>query len=255
MNITKLFLAAASIVCSLNAHAVLIEYAGFTHNTTTKITTGQGLEWRFAKAYDYGRGINQQTGRGEVDGWRTATTAEMATNLNAFNPIHSNNYFTNFEANENITQGFHDGWSHFNFNSIAKFASIFGGLAKPINIGNSIHTTWFMPKIRFGEDLDSDGKLNVLHGFVEWTNYYNIPAQFREPINYAFLNPLTGQLAIADSIQFQIDKDSEDRGQGNLLLVRDLGYVATVPEPTPLVLLLIGIVGLLAKRHFNTRNS
>lgn len=249
MKSIKLLLSIAALSLSFNSSASLIEYAGFSRDTSSNIFQGQNLDWRFANEHDFNRGLSSN-GKFTSDslGWRTASNAEVAAMLNTFD-IQS---VGSFVADENINQGGISGWAGFKFDNIFNFYAILSGNYPHISVGDSITSIWGFPSIRFGDDQDGDGKLNIISGFAEWLNWDNIPLEYRSPIEDAVFNPVTGMLMMPDSILFDFHFDSYDNGSGSFLLVRETNYTTPVPEPISLILIGFGLLGLATVRRIKS---
>lgn len=71
---------------SLPAHSALVSYSGYTLDTDTKITTGDGLEWMQWSPF-FGSTLSQPMMSYGADGWRLPNRTEMLTLLDAFSPV------------------------------------------------------------------------------------------------------------------------------------------------------------------------
>lgn len=243
MNLPRLALLFFAAIAPLSAKATIIDFAGYSYNTTTNITSGQGLDWRAASSYDFSNGIGA-SGAGAAHGWRTASTAEVATVLNTLQLSTPNEFI----GDEYVTQGGHRGWGGYNHNAIIKFYQMFGGIDLHTP-ASGFYQLIALPTISFGTP---DGhSLNSMSGFVEWLNYDFIPPEHRDPYYENVINPYTGAAFFPDSIMLSISRTDISQGIGSLLLVREQGYI-DVPEPTSIALLFSGLIAVMLRRRRST---
>jgi hypothetical protein len=108
MKFWKLTSAVSGLVLSASANAAILSYGGYTHDTTTNIVTGNGLEWLQWDA-TLGWSINSiqsQLGTLEGGGWSVASNAQMTQLFNAFD------FGITFDTDESTSQSVSTGYNH-----------------------------------------------------------------------------------------------------------------------------------------------
>jgi hypothetical protein len=227
IKIRTLFLT-GFICCILQTQALagIMNYAGYSHDDSTNIITGDGLEWmRWDVTVD--QSINIALNKYSTDGWRLASNTEMTSLFNNF-------MFTyTFPDKENAFLSFKRAYTASKNDSHDRFVEMFG---------HTLSATWPITDPEtpskstyalYGNDADADGKFKV--------------ASIRN--DYKQSNGIERDAAhILTDDQFSLDYSKAHIG---VALVR----ATNVPEPETLVLLGLGLVGLSFSRQQQRKKS
>jgi hypothetical protein len=211
----------------VTANAELLSYGGYTHDTTTDIVTGNGLEW-----LQWDRTIGQsivsiqsQLDTLEGGGWSVASNVQMAQLLNSFD------FGIVFDTEENSSQAVSTGYTYPDslMESDEMFIAMFGDTWQSSGIepcGYSINCLSYAAAI-FGHDLDADGYYNLVAIADDYQEYYT--------------GDLTdGRVDLTDD--FLGLTSTSVSGSYGVALVRE---APTVPVPAAVWLFGSGLLGLI----------
>lgn len=198
---------------SSGIHAGVITYNGYSHDTSTELVTGNGLEWM---RWDLTNDITVEQfldGYGGLvdDGWVLATNVQVASLLNAFFPYQ-------WDTDENTQQfSYVRGGEQFSIDDpssifIQMFGDTYATGGHDYNYGDPLEQSTAI----FGADLDGDGKFNLVSVRDEWTESDSSTGSASVQLTHDAIN--------INSTLFQ---------SGGLSLVR------AVPEPSSIAILLL----------------
>ncbi len=220
----KSFLVIAALCLPSSAvHSAIITYGSYSHDTNTDIVVGDGLEWlqwdrTIGKSW-----LEASTLKNTIEGggWEIASNAQIATLFNNFNF----GFGVTFDSDENTTQSVStgiqtDGLSSDPSESDVLFVNMFGHTMS--NITSSMFPGSMFSGAWFG--LDADNDLQINQAFV------------RDDYSH------TG-ISRPGEVTMKSDSYSQVIGHYNygVALVRDA--TSSVPEPSILVLMAIGLIG------------
>ncbi len=215
--IIKTLVGIAALFYSLTSISAIISHNGFDLDTDTNVVTGNGLEW-LQWDVTIGESIDQAIFARSIDGWRSATTLEMAALLN------SSNFGLTFDGSTNVTQTVTSPWTLSEISIHNDFISLFG--------------ITFLDVFDINDPFTFSGALSA--GPV------TIAGQtiFRIAVNDDFSHPLGGKVdhrVIFDSL---FEELSYSNNQYGVALVRDPSETEADPVPLPPSLALVSL-GLL----------
>ena len=208
------------------ANASIITHSGYTHDTTTEIVTGGGLEWLqwdFTKG-NISKALNGIANTYSGGGWTLASNVQMAALFNGFglgslgtdeNQIYSVNSGHDFGTSANDPE-----------HLFSTFFGVSRGGNSRDSIINGIETDGLtVTSAFFGSDVDGDGLYNVASVQDDWIHWRGV----RDGYSQFLWDSNTG--AGVDSLNTV----------NGVALVRS---VASVPEPSIITLFGLGLVGL-----------
>lgn len=222
------FLPLVSLLCFGQVNAAIISYGSYSHDDTTDIVVGDGLEWLQWDHDDVlGRSWNEI--RNNLDlieggGWSLATNSQMASLYNNFD------FGFNFDANSLETQlaitGIQtDGQSSDPWENDVSFINMFGdtkGETDPNIILGAMYTSAL-----YGELLGPDGQPAIGMAVV-FDDDYRVTSDIQIP-GRAWLHH-----------DQWINSSNANGPELGIALVRSI----SVPEPSILGLMAAGLVGL-----------
>jgi len=212
--------AAAVIVLSTSVNADILSYGGYTHDTTTDIVTGNGLEWLQWDA-TIGLSINDALTTYSADGWRVASNVEMAQLFNAFD------FGLTFDIDESTDQRVKTGFSHDELGTEAdrSFITMFGDTYAASGQSSCFSGDCFeVSHAFFGTDPNANGLVNF--------------AEVREDNISATGTLLDGEVILGGEAVTETLTGS----WAGVALVRD---VSPVPVPAAVWLFGSGLLGLI----------
>jgi len=229
MKFWKLASAAAALVLSTSANAIIISYGGYTHDTDTDIVTGNGLEWlQWDRTLGEGyNSIQSQLDTLEGGGWSVASNVQMAQLFNAFD------FGIMFDTDETTPQSVSTGRSTGDPGTEADevFISFFGDINAHLQPnGCRLGDCQSRTSAIFGNDTNSNGYVN--HAIVadDYINDTDILPETRD--GFARMDGDT-------NIIYTTDEASIVNG---VALVRE---VSAVPVPAAVWLFGSGLLGLI----------
>ena len=199
------------------ASATVISHNGYSHDDTTNIVEGGGLEW-LQWDETVGQSIDTGLGTYSPDGWRLASNAEMAALFNAFD------FGGLFDSDETTQDDYNKPWTRSEASAHRNYIALFGDTYKAG--GSSYGTandTFTMSSALYGEDPNT----NALHNIAQVHDDYSV--------NYP--SGTTRQWHRAKTSPDWYDKSTTSRHTGVALVRRP----QQVPEPTTLALLGLGL--------------
>jgi hypothetical protein len=228
MKVTiKVFVGVAAILYSLTATSTIISHNGFDLDTDTNIVKGNDLEW-LQWDETIGESIEQSILARSIDGWRSATTFEMAALLNSFN------FGVTFDGSTNVTQTLISPWTLSEISIHNNFISLFG-------ITNSDAFDINDP-LTFSGALSS-GPLTIGGQTI-----------FRGGIKDDFYHPLGGMVDHRVAFDSLFEELSYSDNQYGIALVRAPSEkeVNPVPSPPTLTIFILGLLFLSYRRKKST---
>lgn len=222
----------AAIAClttlSASAYADIISYGGYTHDTSTDIVTGNGLEW-LQWDVTVGQSIDSALAAYAADGWTVASNVQMAQLFNAFD------FGLTFDTYENTTQFYNTDFSSGDPGTEPDeiFITMFGDTYKAVGLsycyGGDCYT---QTEAWFGTDFDQDG-------------YYNKALVFDDYI-YSGGSNYSGKALMYDDFA----GISQAGAYVGVALVRE---VSAVPVPAAVWLFGSGLLGLIGVARRNVQ--
>ncbi len=173
-QLTSTFFAFCLIAMAHSASATLISYNGYSHDDTTDIVTGGGLEWLQWDVTDemsIDTALTSVAGSYAGGGWRLASNVEMATLLNAFDFGISSTPDGSWDSDENTFQ------EAFNYGDPnmpqppdpeTLFLSMFG--ITQVYTDTTNPDGLYVSGAYFGADEDNDNTFNTV---LTADNFYN----------------------------------------------------------------------------------
>lgn len=227
-NLIGAVVLAPLVVFTQTSSAAIITSSGYTHDDTTDIVVGGGLEWL---QWDRTVGLSINDANALLDtieggGWAIASNQQMADLFNAFE------FGLVFDSDENTYQftstGIQAGTES---GTDLVFISMFGDTYAAAGLSNNFGEGGFQASIAlFGNDPDNDNLFNL--------------AQVDDDYAYSTGTIKDGTVRLYDD-RWQGDFSLPEYG---VALVRPL---SAVPEPTLLMLFAAGLLGVgIVRREF-----
>lgn len=212
------------------ANASIITHSGYTHDTTTEIVAGGGLEWLkwdFTKG-NISKALNGIANTYSGGGWTLASNVQMAALFNGFglgNVGTDENQYYNVRTAYDFGTSANDPEHQFN----TMFGISRGGNGGD-SIVNGVETDGFSTTSAFfGSDADGDGFYNVATVTDDWVHRFSGSRD-----NFSALSP--------DQVANNVNSINIQHG---VALVRVVASsVASIPEPSIIALFGLGLVGL-----------
>lgn len=221
-------------IFSLPSHAGVISFNGFTHDTSTDVVTGNGLEW-LQWDLSIGRSISWANGGGADllgygTGWTVATGSQVAGLFNTFFGINS---FSNLEGvSQVVSTGVDTGTEG---GADLTFISMFGDTYAAAGLSNNLGEGGFQrSSALFGEDVNQDGLFMLASVQDDYVNNGGLT--------------LDGK---AQLLWSPLYNNSWASGQQGIVLVRSTSSVTVTEPSTLMVLLLLPFIFLANRKSAN----
>lgn len=224
MKITiKMLVGLAALFYSLTSTSAIISHNGFDLDTDTNIVTGNDLEW-LQWDVTKGESINQAISARSIDGWRSATTLEMAALLN------SSNFGLTFDGSTNVTQTITSPWTLSEISMHNDFISLFG--------------ITFLDVLNINDPLTFSGALSAGPVTIAGQTIFRIAVQDDS------YHPIVENVDHRVTFDSLFEELSYSDNQYGVALVRELSEteVHSVPSPSSLVLVSLGLLILSYRR-------
>ncbi|EHR42132.1 PEP-CTERM sorting domain-containing protein [Alishewanella jeotgali] len=239
----KIFAGTALLLACCMAHASLIEYNGYSRDSSSNIVIGGGLEWLM---WDVTKGmsINAALIHYASNGWELASNDQMTALFNAFEFGRSDWYSV-----EDVTLFSYVPWTPSETSRHSLFIQMFG-MTFTTTCSSSIQVGCYIssdPYIRssaiYGSDTDSNGLFKLasvnddaLRRYWGWSGNFELEQYHHEALLYNDYVTLSSTVA----------------GHG-IALVRQINSSPTTPlpvsVPTSLSLITLGLIGLAYRRR------
>ena len=157
MAFKSIALAATTLVLSTGVNAAILSYGGYTHDTTTDIVTGKGLEWlQWDRTLGHSiNSIQSQLDTLEGGGWSIASNTQMDQLINAFD------FGYTFVSTENTNIQVGTGYSSGDAGNEADelFITMFGDSYTSVGLlCGSTSDRCTTARALYGSDDDGDGR-------------------------------------------------------------------------------------------------
>lgn len=206
------------------AFASLVTYKGYTLNTDTNIVSDDSLDWL---QWDETLGLSIEHSLATNSGWRLATTGEMSSLFDTFFPVN------NWSIDENIASSYQPEFTNNDY-LFANFSLLFGSTAQSYDSTTTTYLNHFtVTSALFGDDLDTDG-------YFQKALAFDSSQYIRSGETYNVLG-----LASLSEDEYNIQYNNVATG---VALVRDRS-LTSVPEPSALLLVMLGLVCIPLSRH------
>ncbi|RVU40272.1 hypothetical protein EOE67_06665 [Rheinheimera riviphila] len=236
----KFFVLAGLLLASVSTPAAVIEYKGYSRDSSSNIVTGGGLEWL---KWDVTQGMSINEALAAHKGWSLASNLQMASLFNAFQFGASN-----WHDKENMIQYSDIDWSQDELGDTNAFIDLFGFTSGPWKVCMTPadkncdikEDARFYTAAHYGIDNNANGYYN--HAYIEDDSSSRYSSMFD-------VEQIDGFALLMSDLFLNVDRDDRSLSFGIALVRIHHATPSPVSLPGSLSLLALGLAGLAYRRR------